>query len=54
MSIVVQVIVVCIIGLFRRDIIKAIVKFLRWYEKACRSKEHTEESLANMDQFMQE
>ena len=50
----VQVIAVCIIGLFRRDIIKAVVKFLRWYEKACRSKEQTEESLANMDKLMQE
>ena len=46
-----QVIVFALVGLVSDDIIKAVVTWLDWYDTACRSSEHTRESLAEMDRL---
>jgi len=47
-----QVIVLCLVGIYKDDVIKAFVLFLKWYKVATRSPEHTRESLAEMDNLM--
>ena len=42
----------CLWGILPTFVIEAFVNFLEWYELACRSKEFTEESLRQMDEYM--
>lgn len=45
-----QVIVPAMVGVIDNRTIKAVVKFLDWYDLACRTKEHTEASLDSMEE----
>ncbi|KAG0595978.1 hypothetical protein M758_UG213700 [Ceratodon purpureus] len=49
---VLQVIVLCLVGLFDDTIISAVVSFSEWYSNACRSTSHTSTSLRHMDGLM--
>ena len=47
-----QVIVLCLVGIYKDDVIRAFVLFLQWYKVATRSPKHTQDSLAKMDELM--
>ena len=39
------------VGIYSPNIIGAVVKFVKWYELACRTKEYTEAQLEEMDRL---
>jgi len=49
---VMQVIVLCLIGLYEEPVIQGFVLFIKWYIVATRSSIHTSNSLINMDELM--